>query len=116
YEAQALAEAFGVPTEELFEHVGFLPVPAGRRGRQASVAGSMTYAIFRQAAQPQLAMRVLESAVAPAALARLAQATGRVPARRSAVDLAAPDLPFLSETAEILARAVTRPTIPLYPR
>jgi multiple sugar transport system substrate-binding protein len=76
----------------------------------------MSYAIFRQAAQPQLAMRVLENAVAPDALAQLGRATGRVPARRSAVELAAPDLPFLSQSAEILGRAVTRPTIPLYPR
>jgi len=76
----------------------------------------MSYAIFRQAAQPQLAMRVLESAVAPRALAQLAQVTGRVPARRSAVELAAPDLRFLSQSAEILEQAVTRPTIPLYPR
>ena len=102
--------------DELWEHVGFIPVPAGPRGRPASVAGSMSYAIFRQSAQPQLAMRVLESAVAPEALARLAQATGRVPARRSAVELAAPDLPFLSQSAEILGSAVTRPHIPLYPR
>jgi maltose-binding protein MalE len=61
-------------------------------------------------------MRVLESAVAPHALAHLAQATGRVPARRSAVDLAGPRLPFLTQSAEILGQAVTRPQIPLYPR
>jgi multiple sugar transport system substrate-binding protein len=116
YEAQTLAAAFGVSMAELWKHVGFIPVPAGPRGRPASVAGSMSYAIFRQSAQPHLAMRVLESAVAPQALARLAQATGRVPARRSAVELAAPDLPFLSQSAEILGSAVTRPHIALYPR
>jgi len=116
YEAQTLAEAFGVSMRDLWDEVGFIPMPAGPRGRPASVAGSMCYAIFRQSAQPQLAMRVLESAVAPQALAALAQATGRVPARRSAVDLAAPGLPFLSQSAEILAHAVTRPRIPLYPR
>jgi multiple sugar transport system substrate-binding protein len=116
YEAQTLAEVFGVSMSELWEHVGFIPVPAGPQGQPASVAGSMSYAIFRQAAQPQLAMRVLESAVAPHALAQLAQATGRVPARRSAVDLAGPDLRFLSQSAEILGQAVTRPKIPLYPR
>ncbi len=116
YEAQTLAEMLGVSMSELWKHVGFIPVPAGPQGQPASVAGSMSYAIFRQAAQPQLAMRVLESAVAPRALAQLAQVTGRVPARRSAVELAAPDLRFLSQSAEILEQAVTRPTIPLYPR
>ncbi len=116
YEAQALSEALGVSMAELWEHVGFIPVPAGPSGAPASVAGSMSYSIFRQSAQPHLAMRVLRSAVAPEALARVARATGRVPARRSAVELAAPQLPFLSESAGILGRAVTRPTIPLYPR
>jgi multiple sugar transport system substrate-binding protein len=116
YEAQTLAEVLGVSMSELWEHVGFIPVPAGPQGKPASVAGSMSYAIFRQAAQPQLAMRVLESAVAPHALAQLAKATGRVPARRSAVELAGPDLRFLSQSAEILGQAVTRPKIPLYPR
>jgi multiple sugar transport system substrate-binding protein len=116
YEAQTLAETFGVPIDELWGRVGFIPVPAGPRGQPASVAGSMCYAIFRQAAQPHLAMRVLESAVAPHALAHLAQATGRVPARRSAVELAGPRLPFLTQSAEILGQAVTRPQIPLYPR
>ncbi len=116
YEAQTLAAAFDVSMRELWEHVGFIPVPGGPRGHPASVAGSMSYAIFRQAPQPQLAMRVLENAVAPHALAHVAQETGRVPARRSAVELAAPDLPFLSQSAEILGSAVTRPTIPLYAR
>jgi multiple sugar transport system substrate-binding protein len=116
YEAQTLAEVLDVPIAELWEHVGFIPVPAGPHGRPASVVGSMSYAILRQAAQPLLALRVLERAVAPQTLARLAETTGRLPARRSAVELAAPRLPFVSQSAEILERAVTRPKIPLYPR
>jgi multiple sugar transport system substrate-binding protein len=116
YEATYLAEALGVPIAELWDHVGFVAVPAGPDGRPASVAGSMSYAIFRQAAQPQLAMSVLKNAVAPTVLARLARSTGRFPGRRSAVDLAAPHVPFVSESAELLRHAVTRPKIPLYPR
>jgi multiple sugar transport system substrate-binding protein len=116
YEAQALAEGLGVPVEELWEHAGFIPVPGGPKGAPASVAGAMSYAIFRQAAQPELAMRVLEAAVAPKALARLARATGRVPARRSAVELATPTLPFLAQTSEMLERSAIRPQTPLYPR
>jgi multiple sugar transport system substrate-binding protein len=116
YEAKGLAEAFGVSMAKLWDHVGFVAVPAGPDGGPATVAGSMSYAIFRQAAQPGLAMRVLESAVAPSSLARLARSTGRFPGRRSAVELAAPHLPFLSESADLLRHAVTRPKIPLYPR
>lgn len=116
YEARTVAESLGVPLDELWDHVGFMPVPAGPGGTPASVAGTMSYGIFRQAAQPRLAMRLLESAVAPGALARVARTTGRIPARRSAVALATPDHRFLSQTAEMLERAVTRPTTPLYPR
>ena len=95
---------------------------ASRRSRRsqavhpASVAGTMVYGIFRQAAQPALAMRLLEGLVAPESLARIAGATGRIPSRRSAVALAAPELAFLSQTADLLDHAVTRPSTPLYPR
>jgi ABC-type glycerol-3-phosphate transport system substrate-binding protein/DNA-binding transcriptional regulator YhcF (GntR family) len=116
YEARTLAEALGVPLEELWEHVGFIPVPAGPRGVPASVAGTMSYAIFRQSPQPQLAMRLLRSAVAPEALAAIARTTGRIPARRSAIALAALDPEFLRQTTELLERAVVRPATPLYPR
>jgi multiple sugar transport system substrate-binding protein len=116
YEALMLAEALDVPLEGLWDHVGFIPVPRGPRGAPASVAGTMVYGIFRQAAHPELAMRLLQSVVGSSALARIAGATGRIPARRSAVGLVAPKLPFLAQTAELLERAVARPSTPLYPR
>jgi ABC-type glycerol-3-phosphate transport system substrate-binding protein/DNA-binding transcriptional regulator YhcF (GntR family) len=116
YEAATLAGALGVPLRKLWDHVGFAPIPGGPKGAPASVAGTMVYGIFRQAAQPALAMRLLEDVVAPEALARIARATGRIPARRSAVALAAPRLAFLSQTADLLDHAVTRPTTPVYPR
>jgi ABC-type glycerol-3-phosphate transport system substrate-binding protein/DNA-binding transcriptional regulator YhcF (GntR family) len=116
YEARSVAEALGVPLDELWDHVGFIPVPAGPAGEPASVAGTMSYGIFRQAPQPGLAMRLLEHALAPDALAAIARTTGRIPARRSAIALAAPELGFLSQTSELLERAVIRPATPLYPR
>ena len=91
YEARTVAEALGVPLDELWDHVGFIPVPAGPGGRPASVAGTMSYGIFRQAAQPGLAVRLLERALAPEALARIARTTGRIPARRSAIRLVTPE-------------------------
>ena len=75
----------------------------------------MSYAIFRQAAQPKLALRVLERAVEPATLARLAWATGRLPGRRSAVELARRRVPFVSASAELLQTAVTRSEDPALP-
>ncbi len=116
YETRTLAEALDVPLDELGDHVGFMPVPAGPAGAPATVAGTMSYGIFRQAPQPGLAMRLLQRAVAPEELARVARTTGRIPARRSAVNLAAPSPAFLSQTVDMLERAAIRPSTPLYPR
>jgi multiple sugar transport system substrate-binding protein len=116
YEARTLAEELGVPLHELSDHVGFIPVPAGPGGAPATAAGNMVFSIFRQAAHPEIALQLLKRVVSADAIAASARATGRIPARRSAIALAAPELPFLSQTAEMLERAVTRPLTPLYPR
>ncbi len=116
YEAQTLAEALGVHHHDVWDHFGFTRVPAGPRGAPASVAGGMMLAIFRQAAQPRLAMHLLQRVVEPDALARFARSTGRIPSRRSAIELVASDLPFLQEIAEIIELAVARPWLPSYPR
>jgi multiple sugar transport system substrate-binding protein len=116
YETHTLAEVLDVPLDEVWDHVGFMAVPAGPGGAPASVAGTMSYGIFRQAPQPELAMRLLQHAVEPEALARVGRTTGRIPARRSAIALAAPSPPFLSQTAAMLESAAIRPSTPLYPR
>lgn len=116
YETRTLAEALGVPLDELWDHVGFMPVPAGPAGAPATVAGTMSYGIFRQSPQPGLAMRLLKRAVEPEQLAKVARTTGRIPARRSAVMLASPSPPFVSQTVDLLERAAIRPATPLYPR
>jgi multiple sugar transport system substrate-binding protein len=116
YEAAGLAEALGVPLLELSEHVAFVPVPSGPRGLPACAAGTMIYGIFSQAGQPRAALDLLKRAVEPGALAAIARATGRIPARRSAVRAAEPGFAFVAETAQMLERAVTRPATPAYPR
>jgi ABC-type glycerol-3-phosphate transport system substrate-binding protein len=116
YEGRALTELLGLRLDDLWSHVGFVPVPAGPNGAAASVAGTMSHAVFRQSAQPLEAARLIKRVVAPDSLAPVALATGRIPSRRSAVALAAPRSPFLAQTAEILQHAVIRPSTPLYPR
>jgi maltose-binding protein MalE len=76
----------------------------------------MTYGIFSQSSRPRVALDLLRQAVDPEALAWVARATGRIPARRSAVRLADPGFPFLLQTEEMLERAVTRPGTPSYSR
>ena len=116
YEGRALAETAGMPLESLWEAFGFVTMPTGPRGRTATLAGGMVYAVFRQAAYPELAMRLLERVVSADALARMSRATAQIPSRRAAVDLVAEESPLLSTTAAMLEHAVVRPAIPSYAR
>jgi multiple sugar transport system substrate-binding protein len=116
YEAETLAVRTGAGPQGVWDHFGFAPIPAGPNGQQASVAGAMIFAVFRQAAHPKAAMQLIERAVAPSALAAAARRSGRIPSRRSAIALAGADLPFLWRAGEIIERAVTRPWLPLYSR
>ncbi len=114
YESRALANASGLAIEELDETYGFVPMPAGPRGRIASVAGGMAYAIFRQTRRPQLALSLLKEAVSAESLADLARSTAKIPPRRSAVDLVKDGNPFVAQTAEILEWAFMRPETEMY--
>jgi ABC-type glycerol-3-phosphate transport system substrate-binding protein/DNA-binding transcriptional regulator YhcF (GntR family) len=116
YEAPTLAAALGVQLDALSEHVGFIPFPAGPKGVPASVAGGMSCCVFRQTRNPRMAMRLLESVVDPHALARPARAMGRIPARRSAIALTAPRIPFVAQAAKMFNTAVNQPATPSYPR
>lgn len=116
YEAPTLANALGVDVDALPDHIGFIPIPAGPQGSAASVAGGMSCCVFRQSQNSRSAMRLLESVVSPQALARPARAAGRIPSRRSAIELATPHLPSLAQTAEMFAHAVNQPSTPSYPR
>jgi multiple sugar transport system substrate-binding protein len=116
YEARSLAEAAALPFDSLLDAFGFAAMPTGPRGRTATLAGGMVYAVFRQAAYPELAMRLLERLVSADALARMSRTTAQIPSRRSAVDLVTEESPLLSTTAAMLAHAVVRPAMPSYPR
>lgn len=116
YEARTLAEAMGVPVEDLDRRAGFMPVPRGPRGEPATLVGTMVCGILRQAAYPDLALRLLRHLIAAEPLASLGVATGRIPPRRSAIALAGRENPLLVRTAELLERAVIRPSTPVYPR
>jgi multiple sugar transport system substrate-binding protein len=116
YDSETLAARTGGGPRGVWDHFGFAPIPGGPNGEQASVAGAMIFAVFRQAAHPKAAMQLIERAVAPESLAAAARRSGRVPSRRSALALAGADLPFLWHATEIIERAVTRPWLPLYSR
>ena len=76
----------------------------------------MVYVVFRQAANPRWAMKLIANAVTPPALAEMSATTGQLPSRRSAISLVASSSRFLEETAAMLERATVRPVTPWYPR
>jgi ABC-type glycerol-3-phosphate transport system substrate-binding protein/DNA-binding transcriptional regulator YhcF (GntR family) len=116
YEGPALAEAAGLRADEVWDHFGFVSIPAGPSGGSATLAGGMVYGILRQAAYPELAMRLLEHLVSAEALARMSRTTSQIPSRRSAVALVSGEMPFLAVTSAMLERAVVRPATPAYAR
>lgn len=117
YDAQVLAEAAALPVSRVLEEFAFAPMPAGPSGSgPATLAGGMVFAVFRQAALPDLAMQLLRRLTTPEALAAAAAATAQIPPRFAAVPLAAARLPLIAETAAMLPNAVHRPQIPTYPQ
>jgi multiple sugar transport system substrate-binding protein len=116
YDGPALAAEAGRTLHDVWDQFRFAAIPVGPHGPRATLAGGMVYAILRQAAQPDMAMRLLERLTSTQACARMSRATAQLPPRRSAVDIVAAESPFLAATAEMLASAAVRPSIPAYPR
>ena len=116
YDARTLAGRAGVDISDVLDAFGFVPLPAGPRGHQATLAGGMALAVFRQSEHPDLAMRLLRRLTQPEALAEAARTTAQIPPRGAAVRLVAHDYPLLADTAAMLPSAVLRPAIPTYPR
>lgn len=115
YDGPALAAAAGLPAERVWDEFGFVAMPSGPRGGQV-LAGGMVYGILRQAAYPEVAMRLLKHLVSAETLAPMARATSQIPPRRSTLALVSESSPLLSATAAMLERAVVRPTTPVYAR
>lgn len=116
YEMPALAEAAGLAVADVWRHFGFVGPPAGPRPGATTLAGGMVHAVFRQAANPSGAVRLLRALSSPEALATMSRRTGQLAPRRSAAVLAARDSAFLESTGRMLDGAVVRPSTPTYPR
>lgn len=116
YELAHLAAETGVAVSRVWDQFGFVPPPAGSRGGATTLAGGMVHAVFRQAANPHGAMRLLRELSSTEALATMSTRTGQLASRRSAAAVAARDSEFLESTGAMLESAVVRPATPTYPR
>lgn len=116
YELPALASARGISQEEAWQRFGFVRSPVGPKPGNAVLAGGMALAIFRQSDRPELAMRLLQALVAPAAQIGMARSTGQIPSRTSVVPGLAANDSLLSQSASMLDGAVVRPRVTSYER
>jgi ABC-type glycerol-3-phosphate transport system substrate-binding protein len=117
YESALIREVAGWDSAEFRAKVGFTPIPAGPGGEQTTAAGGMSYAIYQQAEQPELALEILKLATAPELMKEFCVATGQNPPRMSVAESLDPERHwFLSETSQMLYSARTRPLTPEYTR
>jgi len=85
YEKAVIQDVSGWDDEAFRTKVGCIPIPAGPNGVMATVAGGMTYVIFRQAREATLALEVLKRVASPKLMHRFCTETGRSPTRTSVV-------------------------------
>ena len=85
YEKALIQDVSGWDDEAFRKTVGCIPIPAGPNGAMATVAGGMTYVVFRQARQAELALEVLKRVASPGLMKEFCTETGRSPTRTSVV-------------------------------
>jgi len=117
YESGMIKELAGWDEAAFRERVGFVPIPAGPGGKQATTAGGMTYAIYRQSKCPDLALEILKIVTGPELMKEFCVATGHNPPRISVARSLDPEEDwFLVQTQEMLSNARVRPSTPEYPK
>jgi len=85
YEKPVIQNVSGWDDEAFRARVGCIPIPAGPDDVMATVAGGMTYVIFRQAREAKLALEILKRVASPALMHKFCTETGRSPTRTSVV-------------------------------
>ncbi len=114
YEIGFIRKARGWSDQDFLKHIGMVPLPKGPGGQHATLGG-MSYAIFRQSARPQVALRFLEYTARPEMIRHFWRLTQRhVPWRH--ISPTAEDTPFLAASAPLLGYGRPRPAIPEYTR
>ncbi|HIH96353.1 MAG TPA: extracellular solute-binding protein [Thermoplasmata archaeon] len=117
YESALIKEVANWDDDQFQTKVGFVPIPAGPGGEQTTTAGGMSYAIYRQAEDPELALEILKIATGPRLMKELCLATGQNPPRISVYKALDPERDwFLYQTSKMLYRARVRPLTPEYAR
>jgi len=117
YESFFIRQTAGWDKAAFLEHVGFAPIPAGPGGQPVTLAGGMSYALYRQSHAPEKALSLLELTGRPEVCRPFCIRTGQIPPRILVTRMLSPtENGFLAQTIPLLARAKARPAIPEYAR
>jgi ABC-type glycerol-3-phosphate transport system substrate-binding protein len=117
YESTLIKEVANWDENQFQNRVGFLPIPAGPGGEQTTTAGGMSYAIYQQAKEPELALEILKIATSKRMMKEFCLNTGQNPPRISVYKTLNPKRDwFLYQTSKMLYRARVRPLTPEYAR
>ncbi len=117
YENFLIQSAAGWDVDTFLDRAGFVPIPAGPRGRPATLIGSMAYGIYRQSIHSAEALELLKLALAPSILKPFSLETGQTPALVPVAESLRPEEDgFLGRTGALFAQARGRPSLPLYDR
>lgn len=83
YEKPIIQDISGWDDETFRARVGCIPIPAGPGGGMATIAGGMTYVIFRQTREAKLALEILKRVASKDLMHKFCTETGRSPTRTS---------------------------------
>jgi len=115
YDKALIQDIAGWDEPTFKEKVGFVPIPAAERGQQATTAGGMVYALFRQSKHLQQALELLKAVASPDVMLEFCLRSGRKPTRISVAQALHPERDwFLHHTSKLLDIAKIRPSIPEY--
>ncbi|GAB4098102.1 extracellular solute-binding protein [Sinomonas halotolerans] len=116
YDLAALARLTGLSPAQVLDRFGFAPLPSGTEAGSKVLAGGLAYAVFRQARQPHLAMRIVRRLMEATVQLTVADTTGQLPSRVSVASVLERGSGFLHDVARLLPEATTRPAVPEYER
>ncbi|MGH2541757.1 MAG: hypothetical protein ACRDIB_03110, partial [Ardenticatenaceae bacterium] len=117
YESFFIRALAGWDEATFLERVGFVPIPAGPGGELTTLAGGMSFVIYRQSRAPAEALAILDIAGVGEVLGDFCLRTGQHPPRIPVAQaLANGGTGFLARAAPLLAMARARPAIPEFSR
>jgi ABC-type glycerol-3-phosphate transport system substrate-binding protein len=115
YENFIIQSITGWDLQTYLQRVGFVPIPAGPQGSQATLVGGMTYGIYRQSRFAKEALDLLKLTLDTQILKPFSLRTGQNAAYIPVAQAIQPEEDgFLGRTDSLFAQGKSRPSLPAY--